>query len=197
MDIYKQNADVPQWDGHGRLPTGVEIEYRRRFWPAVDVWRKTRICYISHLTLIILDEDGNEEVYSNPNEIVFRPVGGLSESPHKEFLEGVVGVLEASSFEKFTLWKEYAHTKKITWKDSNGGPCLNIGNITKDKPVYVSMSILEANGKRLLVIDPTGTYVDWPMIDTWLEKHLPHSAFKENGFVNKSDAQNFFNLVHQ
>jgi hypothetical protein len=113
----------------------------------------------------------------------------------KEFLAGIVGVVEATSSEKHFLWKEYAHTKKVTWVSGGGGPGLTVGYIDK-RPVCISLLVDVINGKKILFLEATSELVDWKMIDAWLKENTPTTALREGTeYVNKVTACNFFNLL--
>lgn len=112
----------------------------------------------------------------------------------KEFLEGVVGVVEATSFEKMKLWDQYKNEKKVSWVESGTGYLETVGTIL-DRPVCLSMFTNVVDGHKILFIEATSQLVDWVMIDEWLKENLPESAFQENGiYINKQNAMNFHNV---
>lgn len=116
-------------------------------------------------------------------------------NPHKHFLEGVVGVVEATSDEKFFLWKEWHHdTDRLTWNAGGGGPMVTLGHLA-EMPVCMSMLVDEVGGHRILFVECTSQVVDWRMVDEFLKKHLPQSAFTDAGYVNKVNAGNFWNVL--
>ena len=117
------------------------------------------------------------------------------ENPYKEFLTGVVGVCEATSFEKFSLWKEWHYNSdKLSWKSGGGGPLVKIGELAGSE-VWMSMLVDEVAGNKILFVECTGTVADYRMVDEFLKKHLPQSAFKDDGYINKTDAMNFWNVL--
>lgn len=113
-----------------------------------------------------------------------------------EFLNGVVGVVEANSYERLCLWKEYTEELKKRWKDNRSGFSEVIGYLA-DMPVCISLFTSEVDGHKILFIDATSQVIDHRMIDKWLIETMPKSAFKDDGrFVNKTDAMNFHNIFH-
>lgn len=108
-----------------------------------------------------------------------------------EFLEGVIGVIEANSFEKLCLWQERG--SKAAWKENPAGYSEVIGYLD-DMPVCISLFTITVDGHKLLFFDPTSQVVDHRMIDQWLEENLPKSAFKTDGWINKTNAMNFHNV---
>lgn len=119
----------------------------------------------------------------------------------KEFLEGVVGVVEANSFETLCLWQKHTDGGKRnsdTWVQHLSGPLVTVGHMdTSDKryPVCISLFINEVNGRKILFLEATSIVVNWDMISTWLIENLPKTAFRDNGYINKTNAMNFFNLL--
>ncbi len=111
----------------------------------------------------------------------------------KQFLEGVVGIVEANSFEKMCLWKENQDQMKYEWKENNLGYLPTIGELA-GMPVVLSLFTADVNGHKLLFYHPTSQVVDWRQIEAWLQLNLPKTAFRENGYPNKTDAMNFSNI---
>lgn len=122
-------------------------------------------------------------------------MGKVWENPHAEFLKDVVGVVKATSTEKFYLWKEYHNSLELfTWKEGGGGPMVTIGHVG-DMPVCICLLVDVVEGHRILFVDATSQVVDWRMVDEWLKKHLPQSAYNERGYINETDAFNFVNVL--
>jgi hypothetical protein len=106
----------------------------------------------------------------------------------KEFLKDVTGVIEATNFEQYCLWKEY----KIVWVENLSGYAPVIGMLD-ESPVCISLSTAIVKGKKLLFIDPISRVVDYKMIDKWIKKNIPKTAYI-NGILNKTDPMNFHNI---
>lgn len=112
-----------------------------------------------------------------------------------DFLTGIVGVVEATSAEKFYLWKDYHNdTKRVTWKQGLSGPLVKIGELD-NRPIMLSLFVDEVNGHRILFIECTSQVVDWVLIDAWLVQNIPQSAISESGHINKQNAMNFWNVL--
>lgn len=119
-----------------------------------------------------------------------------SNGPDEEivkFLEGVVGVVEANSYETLCLWKEETGERKTSWIDDTRGILEVIGHIG-DLPVCISLRTATVDGHKILFVDPTSRVVDHEMVQLWLEKNLPKSAFEGN-YINRADAMNFYNVI--
>lgn len=110
-----------------------------------------------------------------------------------KFFEGVVGVVEANSFERMMLWKENQDIGKRTWVENNSGYGVTVGEVAGD-PVFLSVLTAQVDGHKLLFIDPTSQVVDHRLVRKWLDKNLPQSAFRADGLLNITDAMNFANI---
>lgn len=113
-----------------------------------------------------------------------------------EFLHGVVGVVEANSYEKMCLWQE--HQARGSWRERTDGLCQVVGTID-DRPVCVSLFTAEVDGHKILFVDPTSQVVDHAMIEKWLLDTLPASARQQHNanYLNKVDAMNFHNVFRR
>lgn len=109
----------------------------------------------------------------------------------KEFLKGVVGVVEATSFEYHQLWKEW--DDKDSWFTNLSGFGQVIGHLDS-RPVFLSLRTAIIEGQKVLFIEPTSEVVDWKLIDTWLLVNLPETAMIDKR-INRTDAMNFINIL--
>lgn len=110
------------------------------------------------------------------------------------FLDGVVGVVEANTYEQHMLWNENRRSAQPkTWKDTSYGLMEVIGYFG-EMPVCVSLLTAEVDRHKLLFIHATSQVVDHRMIDSWMNVTLPRSAFRKDGYINKVDAMNFHNV---
>lgn len=113
-----------------------------------------------------------------------------------KFLAGVIGVVEANSFESLTLWEEYHQKRGRPWISGSSGPMIQVGEIS-GLPVCCSLLVNEIDGYRILFIDATSRVIDHKMIQDWLEANLPVTAFEDNDprkRLNSTDAMNFSNI---
>lgn len=111
-----------------------------------------------------------------------------------KFLQGVVGVVEANTYEQHMLWHENrCHGQPKTWVSNTFGLRAVIGDLA-DMPVCISLLTAEVEDHKLLFVYATSQVVDYRMVDKWLEDTLPKSAFREDGRVNRVDAMNFHNV---
>ena len=119
--------------------------------------------------------------------------------PDKEmsdFLAGIVGVVEATSYEQLCLWKE--DHDRVKWELNPSGLMEIVGHLD-DMPVCLSLTTATVDGHKLLFIDATSQVVDNRMIDKWLLETVPPSAMNERDgrYVNKVDAMNFHNVFRR
>lgn len=115
----------------------------------------------------------------------------MSDQEMESFLAGVVGVVEANSYEKHMLWDENRRrAQPKTWTDDGCGLMQIVGHLA-EMPVCISLFTAEVGQHRLVFVDATSQVVDHRMIDKWLSDTLPKSAFRKDGYVNKTDATNF------
>lgn len=111
------------------------------------------------------------------------------------FLDGVIGVVEANSYESMCLWKE-AQEHGFTWEEARMGEFVSVGSL-EGRPVCMTLNVHTIKGQRILFIDPTSQVVDHAMIEHWLMQKLPESAFdqhKDGKYLNKVNAMNFHNV---
>lgn len=108
------------------------------------------------------------------------------------FLDGVIGVVEANSFETSRLWRE--HHEKRAWIENLSGFGCTVGHRHGD-PVCISLLTATVDGHKILFFHPTSPVVDWDLIDAWMVASLPKSAFRAGSdVVNRTDATNFANI---
>ncbi|QNG62650.1 hypothetical protein B1VFA_049 [Rhizobium phage B1VFA] len=110
----------------------------------------------------------------------------------KTYLEGVVGVVEANSFETMCLWERWKANGK-SWVSTGHGYGPTVGRLA-DMPVCISILTATVEGQKILFIDPMSQVVDHRMIEAWLKENVP-SALRKDGYLNKTDAMNFSNVL--
>lgn len=116
-----------------------------------------------------------------------------------KFLDGVVGIVEANSFEGSCLWQHYHKQLGKPWKSGGGGPMVQVGSImsgTDELPVCCALTVNEVDGHRILFVEVTSRGVDHDLVRTWLQANAPVTAFEDNDPRNRlriSDANNFHN----
>ena len=77
------------------------------------------------------------------------------------FLDGVVGVVEATSCEKLFLWQEYHDD--VTWEEGRSGFCQIVGHLA-GMPVNLSLFTEVVDGHKLLFVDAVSQVDDHRMI---------------------------------
>lgn len=123
---------------------------------------------------------------------------------HREFLEGVEGVVEADSYATHMLWREYAEqaakfalsdkSQRYKWEQGSFGYGAKVGEIG-GRPVWISILCNVVNGQKLLFWHVTSPAADYDLCDAWLRAHLPASAFRADGYINRTDPMNFSNIL--
>lgn len=123
------------------------------------------------------------------------------EDEMRKFLEGVVGCVEANNFEYHALWGKYSTESecewptKYTWESNPSGMGAEVGKID-NRSVFLSLRTANVNGKKILFYEATSVLVDWDMIEKWLNKNLDGHAFRDDGQLNKTDADGFNCLMY-
>jgi hypothetical protein len=98
---------------------------------------------------------------------------------------GIVGIVEATSYEKFSLWKEY---HKGGWETgTGGGPMITVGRQDDGRPTVLCLCVDIVAGKKVLFVDATSELVDWAQVQEFIEKTWPN--------VKKTDANNFRHVI--
>jgi hypothetical protein len=110
-----------------------------------------------------------------------------------DFLSGVVGVVDANSFEALCLWKEYTEELGKPWIERSDGLMECVGELS-GMPVNLSLTTAIVDGRKLLFIDAISQVVDNRLIDKWLVETMPVSAMKAPGHINRTNAMNFHNV---
>lgn len=110
----------------------------------------------------------------------------------ESYLEGCTGCIEATSFEYMCLWREYT-SKKADWKENLSGHYVEVGRINFN-PINISLRTAVISGHKILFWHATSPVVDYNQIEKWLLNNLPVSCFEAPEQLNKTDAQNFYNV---
>ena len=118
-----------------------------------------------------------------------------------KFLHGIVGVVEANSFESLCLWQENREARGQAWVSGGSGLMVQVGSVMsgdEELPVCMSLLVNEVAGHRILFVDVTSRGVDHKMVRSWLEANCPPSAFDDGDprkRLNLTDAMNFPNVL--
>lgn len=107
--------------------------------------------------------------------------------------EGVIGIVEATNYESLCLWKEYHKEKGYTWVQQTSGSLVTVGEFG-DMPVCIAPLVHIVDGKKIMFVEATSIVVHWLIIEEWLKNNVP-SAVRDDGYLNKQNAMNFFNLL--
>jgi hypothetical protein len=110
----------------------------------------------------------------------------------KTYIEGVVGLVEASREEYTMQYVRHVMDKtgdwvKLDWKENTSGYGINVGTFA-GREVWISINSAVINGRKILFWHATSSIVDYGLIDIWIETH-----FKG---IKKTDATNFMNVIN-
>lgn len=103
----------------------------------------------------------------------------------EEFLKDVVGICEATHFEKQCLWQTYHKCLAWSWQENSLGYLKTVGMID-EHPTVMSLFTATVDGEKILFWHATSQVVDYRLIDSWFERMLPD--------IKKADANNFNTL---
>lgn len=119
----------------------------------------------------------------------------MSDNQLTDFMSGVIGVVEANSYETMCLWREYHEGRGLSWEQNAAGYLPTIGELD-GRPVCVSLFVNTIDGHKILFIEPTSQVVDHKMIEQWLKETLPDTAWQANGkYLNSTNAMNFHSIL--
>lgn len=114
-----------------------------------------------------------------------------------ERLKKVKFFVEANSFERHQLWRDFH--EKIDWKQDLSGVSILIGQIKPARkparPIYVDFSFATLNGKLICFYNGCSALVDHTMIEEWLEKEYP-VKYDSGSRRAMCDAMNFHHCFH-
>lgn len=111
-----------------------------------------------------------------------------------KFLDGVIGVVDANSYEQLSLWQENRlREKPQKWEEFNSGLAEHVGDFG-GMPTVITLFKARVGGHLIVFIDATSRVVDDSLIEAWLERTLPKTAFNDRGVVNRVNAMNFHNV---
>lgn len=117
----------------------------------------------------------------------------------KAFIGSVIGVVEATSYESLSLWKFHHEEHGDSWESGRSGYGVTVGYVDH-RPVCVTLNVNLVRNQPILFLEPTSQIVDHQMIEDWLLKALPRTAFRKNynnihgEHINKVDSMNFSNI---
>ena len=92
----------------------------------------------------------------------------------------VVYFVEATSFEKYSLWKQYH--EKIDWKQESEGFGNTVGEFGGE-PIFINFNFAYLYGKLICFYDATSNVVNHQMVESYIKK-------KYKG-ISLTDANNF------
>lgn len=113
----------------------------------------------------------------------------------EDVYKDVHGIVEANSYEFFTLWQYWHQEKGYSWVQNDSGWLECVGKVA-DKEVWISPLAHIVNGRKILFVDATSTVVDWDMIEKYLEQNVPSACTRNGKYLNKENASNFHCLIH-
>lgn len=120
--------------------------------------------------------------------------------PDDSWLPHVSYIVEATGFERQTLWNKYKDSVK--WDERTTGMMKHAGRLTVQDgdspstlPVVMGLWFVVIDGRLVLFWEATSQVVDFRMVDHWLCTNLPHLFEKDMGVHLSCDAMNFHHCV--
>lgn len=121
----------------------------------------------------------------------------------RKFLNGVVGVVEATHYEMFALWGDndrQRDDRKLEWSgNTEAGIGVQFGKLGK-MPVCGTLWPKKIAGHKILFVELTSTVVDHRIVEAWLKENMPVTAFEDcdpRKRLNQYDANNFRNVFSE
>lgn len=102
----------------------------------------------------------------------------------EEMIKGCHYLVEATSFEKMTIWKDY----KDHWHQSQFGTGPTVGKID-GRPVCISVLVDKVYGEPVVFWHATSQAVDYVLIERFFKEHLAKDFMQV-------DAMNFHNVAN-
>ena len=103
---------------------------------------------------------------------------------NEENFKDVVFAIEATHFEKLSLWQLNEKSKCIkSWEENFPGWIVVIGYVDK-MPVAVHLSYAKLNGHKVVFYNASSLIVDHEMVRNWIDNYNPNNS-------NHADAMNF------
>lgn len=95
-------------------------------------------------------------------------------------LQAAEFIVEASSFERQTLWERWAkeakdlrdvptNNRRIQWMDQSSGWLETVGYLD-ERPVNIVVSIAILNGHAVVFYEAVSQVVDWKIVEEWFRK---------------------------
>jgi hypothetical protein len=105
-------------------------------------------------------------------------------------LSDVDFTIEASSFEWTHIVKRFKEcSQEIDIKDESFGFLPTVGRDENNKPICISLSFATINSKKILILDPTSSLVDWETINDWfvLSNNWDKERIQQNFWTNATN----------
>lgn len=110
-------------------------------------------------------------------------------------LKSSVFFVEANSFERHELWKQYHETTQ--WINNLEGFQHCVGYISqhKKKPVCIELFFCKIYDQRICFYSDISRFVDHDMIENWITTNYP--VFYDETRLSMTDAMNFHHAIHR
>lgn len=106
--------------------------------------------------------------------------------------------IEATSFEKLSLWKDFKERNDITnWVEDAQGIALEIGHLDKKKTqsVWLGFYFVDLYGKTICFYETTSRFNDSQLVEEWITKNYP-VKYDNDTRSAMTDAMNFHHALH-
>lgn len=122
----------------------------------------------------------------------------ISEELELYFLD-IAGCVEATDFERHCLWDFNDRVGKRQWKETGHGYLPTIGQINADNtwlPITISVLTAVIDDHKILFYHSPSRVTDHDAVRKWLDTNMPKTAFREDEWLNNTNAQNFCNVFN-
>ena len=119
-----------------------------------------------------------------------------------ERLSEAIFLIEATSYEQLSLWREHSHESDTVldrdltwWEQVNPGHGFKVGELA-GMPVVISLSYNRINDKLVAFWEPTSQVVDYRIIAKWFEDNF-HGTWDNGRRRATTNAMNFGHVVEE
>lgn len=107
-------------------------------------------------------------------------------------LPHVMFVVDANSYERLALWREFQ--RAVKWEDDSSGFGEVVGKVGDDN-VNICLNFATLNGQVVMFVDTISQVVDHRMVDAWLEKHCA-PRYDNGQRLARTNSMNFAHCLH-
>lgn len=114
---------------------------------------------------------------------------------YDDFFADTFYFVEATDFERLTLWETYED--KVSWRENTSGyaPCIAW---LYDRPIHISFFYATINGRKIMFYWPCSQLVDHKIVEEFIDLLINrYNVPKDDGRAPETNAMNFHNCLHK